>query len=291
MRLFDLHCDTLTRGVRCRAPFAEWIQTYAAFIPEGMSGACALAHYESLIATAHRWARESPSDFHLFSGTVADSGCTAVLSVENGGALADVDGIIDRFTADGIRIVGLTWNGDNAWGCGCASPHGGLTDAGSRVVSELERRGITVDVSHLSERAFWQLDAVATKPYIASHSNAAAVTPHPRNLTDDQFAAIRDRGGLVGLNVYPPFLGDDSLQAFCRHFEHFLALGGDGTVCIGSDIDGFDMPPRSMEYLLTLYEYMTAQGYAPSLIEDLFYGNARRFFDRMQEDNRKEEQL
>ncbi len=291
MRLFDLHCDTLTRGVRRCAPFAEWVQTYAAFIPDGLSNEQSLACYESLIATANRWAAESPSDFSIYDNAFARAACTAVLSVENGGALAAVENIFDRFSADGVCIVGMTWNGDNAWGSGCASAQGGLTEAGLLAVVELERRGITVDVSHLSERGFWQLAAAATKPYIASHSNAAAVTPHPRNLTDTQFATIRDRGGLVGLNVYPPFLGDDTLSAFCRHFEHFLSLGGETTVCIGSDIDGFDTPLRTAEYLLTVYEYLTAQGYDKSLIDNLFYNNARRFFDRMCEDNRKEELL
>ncbi len=281
MRLFDLHCDTLTRGERCDAPFDEWVQTYAAFIPDGLSSKRALAHYESLIATAARWECEAPTRFSRFRGTYAIDRCTAILSVENGGALASADNVFDRFTADGIAIVGLTWNGVNAWGHGCGSPHGGLTDAGARAVCELESRGITVDVSHLSEHGFWQVDTVATRPYIATHSNMAAVTPHPRNLTDDQVRAIRDRGGLVGLNVYPPFLGDHSPQAFCRHVEHCWSLGGEKTVCIGSDIDGFDSPSISMEYLLTLYEYMTAQGYDSALIEDLFYGNARRFFDRM----------
>ncbi len=288
MRLFDLHCDTLTRGARGVAPCADWVQTYAAFLPDGLSGEEALSHYDSLMATAARWQEES-SAFHVFRGAFSPRGCTAILSVENGGMLADVPYVFDRFSVDGIAIVGLTWNGVNAWAHGCGSPHGGLTPAGVQAVRELERRDMIVDVSHLSERGFWQLDAVATQPFIATHSNMASVTPHPRNLTDEQFAAIRDRGGLVGMNVYPPFLGDDSPQAFCRHVERCWSLGGEKTVCIGSDVDGFDTPPISMSYLSTLYEYMTAQGYDSALIEDLFYENARRFFDRWCD--RKEERV
>lgn len=288
MRLFDLHCDTLTRGVRGVAPCADWVQTYAAFLPDGLSGEEALAHYDSLLATATRWETES-SDFRIFRGEFSLRGCTAILSVENGGMLADVEDVFERFSAHGIAIVGLTWNGVNAWGHGCGSPHGGLTRAGLRAVCELERRGIVVDVSHLNECSFWELAAAAAKPFVATHSNMAAVTPHPRNLTDEQFIAIRDSGGLVGLNVYPPFLGEHSPQAFCRHVEHCWSLGGERCVCIGSDIDGFDTPPIVLDYLSTLYQYMTAQGYDSALIEDLFYKNARRFFDRMCD--RKEEQL
>lgn len=288
MRLFDLHCDTLTRGVRGDAPCADWVQTYAAFLPDGLSGEEAERQYQALVATAVRWDAEQ-TDFHMYRGALAPHGCTAILSVENGGMLADMPGVFDRFSADGIAIVGLTWNGVNAWGHGCGSPHGGLTPTGLRAVCELEQRGIVVDVSHLNERGFWQLAAVAEKPFIATHSNMAAITPHPRNLTDEQFAVIRDSGGLVGLCVYPPFLGEDSPQAFCRHVEHCWSLGGQKTVCIGSDIDGFDTPPISSIYLSTLYEYMTAQGYDSALIEDLFYENARRFFDRVCD--RKEERL
>lgn len=274
--------------MRGAAPCTEWVQTYAAFLPDGLSGEAAQRHYDNLIATAARWGAES-TDFCIFRGEFSPRGCTAILSVENGGMLADAANVFDRFSADGVSIVGLTWNGVNAWGHGCGSPHGDLTRAGSSAVRELERRGIIVDVSHLNERCFWQLDALASAPFIATHSNMAAVTPHPRNLTDEQFVAIRDRGGLVGLTVYPPFLGEHSPQAFCRHVEHCWSLGGERTVCIGSDIDGFDTPPIAMSYLATLYEYMTAQGYDSVLIEDLFYENARRFFERPCD--RKEERL
>ena len=277
VRLFDLHCDTLTRGERRLAPFDEWVQTYAAFLSDGMAGDEAWAHYERLVSLAERW-REEKTDGH-----------TMLLSVENGGMLSSDDGVFDRFSADGVVMAGLTWNGDNPWGGGCRSVHGGLSADGSRAVHELEKRGITVDVSHLGERAFWQVDAVATAPYVASHSNASSVTPHPRNLTDEQFSAILDRGGLVGLTVYPSFVGDHSPQAFCRHVEHFWSLGGEKTVCIGSDIDGFDTPAVTADYLAVIYEYMTARGYASSLIEDLFYNNAYRFF--FGAPDRKEEEL
>lgn len=277
MRLFDLHCDTLARGVRQQTPFDPWVQTYAAFIPDGMSSTDASAHYERLTTLYRQW-RDDPSCDH-----------TTLLSVENGGMLSFCESVFDRMAADGVVMAGLTWNGDNPWGGGCHSACGELTVDGLRAVRELQRRNITVDVSHLSERGFWQVDAIATAPYVASHSNAAAVTPHPRNLTDEQFIAIRDRGGVVGLTVYPPFIGNHSPQAFCYHAEHFWSLGGEKTVCIGSDIDGFDMPPVTASYLAEIYEYMTAQRYPSSLIEDLFYNNAYRFFFGAQD--RKEEKL
>lgn len=277
MRLFDLHCDTLTRGEWHSSAFDAWVQTYAVFLPDGIASDEAWLRYERLSALARRW-RDMYSDRQGM-----------LLSVENGGMLAKRDDVFERWSTDGVRMVGLTWNGANPWGGGCHSERGELTADGVCAVRELERRGITVDVSHLGERGFWQCDLLATAPFVASHSNAAAVTPHPRNLTDAQFAAIRDRGGLVGLTVYPPFVGDCSPQAFCRHAEHFWSLGGECTVCIGSDIDGFDTPPVTNAFLAELYEYMTARGYSSSLIEDLFYNNAYRFF--FGEQNRKEEEL
>ena len=117
-----------------------------------------------------------------------------------GGRLERVQDLKDR----GVAMLTLTWNGENELGRGVLSPGDtGLTPFGRRAVRALERAGIVVDVSHASPELFWDVAELAERPIVASHSNAKAVCGHPRNLTKEQFLAIRDRGGLVGLNFLP----------------------------------------------------------------------------------------
>jgi membrane dipeptidase len=107
----------------------------------------------------------------------------------------------------GLRLIGPTWNDANWAADGAMEPRAaGLTKAGKKLVAECERLGILLDVSHLSERAFWDLAESATKPFFASHSNVFALREHPRNLKDDQIRAILAVDGLVGLSFVPWFL-------------------------------------------------------------------------------------
>lgn len=300
MRLFDLHCDTLGVGYHrgasihkqdgsidlCRgAAFRPWIQAFAAFLPDGLTPAGAWQEYIGLRDTARRWEREYTGDFQIIRTPeeveCAFNGCRCMLTVENAGVLGADLARLDRLQADGVRMAGLTWNGDNPWASGCAGdPNGGLTDVGRRAVGRLERLGITVDVSHLNETGFWQVARMAKSPIVASHSNAYAVCPHPRNLTDDQFRAIQDSGGLVGINLYPPFLGGEGLSAVERHIAHFISLGGEKTLCFGADFDGMTPPAdwNGVAVMSKIWEHLKERGYTLDFLEDLFYNNAYRFF-------------
>ncbi len=300
MRLFDLHCDTLGLGYHhgasiekqdgsidlCRgAVFNPWIQAFAAFLPDGLTPAEAWQEYIGLRDTARCWEREYPGAFRsIHSSQDIDSprvGCHCMLTVENAGVLGSDLTRLDRLATDGVWMAGLTWNGDNPWASGCGGDqHGGLTTVGRRAVERLECLEITVDVSHLNETGFWQVAHMVKRPIVASHSNAYTVCPHPRNLTDDQFRAIRDSGGLVGINLYPPFLGGDDLPAVERHIAHFAALNGEKTLCFGADFDGMT-PPREWNGLTVMTKigtYLLECGYTLDFLEDLFYNNAYRFF-------------
>ena len=297
MKLFDLHCDTLglgyyhREGIACNSgcvSLAEgqdldrWFQTFAAFIPDGEAQPEAVCF--GLLDTARRWEAEEPERFHLLHSRreleTPFTGCTALLSVENGGMLADTIDPIGRLAERGVRMLSLTWNGDNGWASGCLGDKDrGLTPAGQEALSRMGETGILPDVSHLNERGFWQVMTLTKQPVLATHSNAAAVCPHPRNLTDDQFRTIRERGGLVGLNLYAPHLGGDGAEAFARHLEHFLALGGEKTLCLGTDLDGMPRPSiGGLSGMPGLYESLRRRGYEESLLDGLFYENARRFF-------------
>src|SRR5690606_34269437 len=120
---------------------------------------------------------------------------------------------------------------------------GGLTARGRELVAECNRLGIALDVSHLSERGFWELMERTQDAPIASHSNAKALCSHPRNLTDEQIHAIIKTGGRIGITFVPYFLragGGAAIDDVLRHLEHICSLGGAGHVAFGSDFDGID---------------------------------------------------
>ncbi len=300
MRLFDLHCDTLGLGTHGGASIAQhtgaldlhrgkgispWVQAFAAFIPDGLTPAQAFCECELLLNTALRWEKEHLHAFRIVrteDKTPEQTPlCRSLLTVENGGALGENLSLIDWLYQRHVRMVGLTWNGDNAWASGCGgTANGGLTACGKQAVHRLEQQGIVVDVSHLNTTGFWQVAEMAQRPFVASHSNAMAMCSHPRNLTDEQFLAIRDCGGLVGVNLYPAFLGGEELWDIQRHIEHFLSLDGEKTVCFGADFDGMTAPAQwnGLCVMKALWKHLYQQGYPRPLLEDIFYNNAQRLF-------------
>lgn len=214
---------------------------------------------------------------------VAQGQAAALLSIESADLLDDRIDRIETVADWGVRLMNLTWNQANLIsGSNCRESERGLTAHGRDFVRELERCGIYADVSHLSDAGFWDLARMAHRPIVASHSNARALCPHRRNLTDDMFRAIRDSGGVVGMNYYAPFVGlSGDIDALAEHIEHFLALGGEKTLCFGSDFDGCDVLVRGidgLESITYLYNALRQRGYSESLLEDLFWNNLRRLF-------------
>jgi membrane dipeptidase len=174
-----------------------------------------------------------------------------MLSMEGAEPLqGDVD-LLRLFLRLGVRALGLTWNGRNALADGVddAITGGGLTVAGRRVVAEMNRLGMLVDVSHLSEGGFWDVVSECRGPFIASHSNARAICPHRRNLSDAQLCAVAASGGVVGINFCPPFLtatGQAGISDILEHAEHMLSVMGRGHVGLGSDFDGVRQLPEGI---------------------------------------------
>ena len=211
---------------------------------------------------------------------VAAGKTAAFLSVE-GADLLDC-GIEQLQTAAGwgVRLVNMVWNHANVLGGSCADdPDRGLSPQGRDFLRELERLGVYADVSHLSDPGFWDVVRMTERPMVASHSDARALCPHRRNLTDDMFRAVRDTGGVVGLNLYRDFVGGASMDALVAHAEHFLSLGGEKTLCIGGDLDGsrtLAAGMRGMEDVPQLYRALEKRGYGKALLEDIFWNNLRR---------------
>lgn len=299
MGLFDLHCDTLCEGLKDGysllrnggavdlargGRFQPWVQAFAAWLPDDLTVSDARRRCDALLDVAERWEREeifsiirTPQDLRY-----PRSSCTALLTVENGGVLNPDAEYLRHLRGRGVRMITLTWNGDNHWGCGCFGGDRGLTAAGRRAVTTMELLGLVADVSHLNRVGFWQVAELATHPFVASHSASDEICHHPRNLTDEQFCAIRDGGGLVGLSLYPEHLGGADLETVRRHLEHFLELDGNRTLCFGADFDGMTAPPEwnGISVMNDIKQYLEQHGWSRDLLDAVFYTNARDFFLR-----------
>jgi membrane dipeptidase len=178
--------------------------------------------------------------------------------------------LVSAFHRLGLRMVGLTWNWANLAAQGAAEDTGaGLTRVGRRLVSELGRHGIMLDVSHLSPRSFWDTLERLEGPVLASHSNARRLCDHERNLDDDQIKAIAERDGLIGLNFIPLFVGEgDLLDGLAAHAAHIAGLVGARHVALGPDfIDylKYRGQPAPKDQLLAGGQSLEDLVYAPSL--------------------------
>ncbi|MGH2374221.1 MAG: dipeptidase, partial [bacterium] len=211
-----------------------------------------------------------------------DGKIAAVLSIENGDALGGDLRVLDDLYRRGVRMLGLTWNPSTALGDGAhGRQHSGLTDLGRAVIRRMDDLGIVVDVSHLSEAAFWDAVGVVRGPFIASHSNAAALYRHPRNLTDSQLRAVAKRGGIVGVNFYPGFLGAATLDRVLAHIDHMVKVMGIDHVALGSDYDGVPRVAARLDdvsKLPNLTAGLQRRGYTTEQIHKILGGNALRVF-------------
>lgn len=180
----------------------------------------------------------------------------AVLHMEGCEAIDAELAALETFYAAGLRSLGPVWSRNNIFGHGVPfaypmSPDTGpgLTEAGRRLVRECNRLGIAVDLAHITEKGFWDVARLSDQPLVVSHSNAHAITPAARNLTDKQLDAVRESKGLVGLNFAVGMLRPDGredantpIQDMVRHIDHLVERLGVEGVAIGSDFDGATIP-------------------------------------------------
>lgn len=204
----------------------------------------------------------------------------ALLSIEGAEQISD----IDEAYGQGVRIVHMTWNHDNAL-CGAAMDSGaGLTQEGKSFVLRAQQLGIMLDMSHVSECGFWDALSISTRPVIAGHSNARAVCNVTRNLTDAQFTALVKQGGGAGINLYPEFLGlGRDIDAVFAHIEHFMSLGGERAVFLGCDLDGIEQMPKGIsgvQDLGRIYEALLRHNYPERLARDIFRNNILRVMEK-----------
>ena len=316
---FDMHADTIdVLGMSSHAPYANfnnkfsgdladtnaqisanrmggvrWAQCYAIWIPDAEGDVQGdippIEWYREGVAWFKRQMEEQSDTFaqvRRFSDipSILDEGkVAAILTVENAACLDAGLEVVDEFERDGVLIAGVTWNYKNVLGSGNEHPDQGLSQLGKEYIAALEEHGIVADVSHLNEKGFWDLDKTATKPYVATHSNARSVCNHLRNLTDEQFGALTARGGVVGLNFHDGFVHEGgyayTFDELSAHVDHWLSLGGEDHIALGADRDGGDIPTwladcSAQRALFDRFE----ERFGQDITRKLFFENALRFY-------------
>jgi membrane dipeptidase len=203
---------------------------------------------------------------------------SAILTLEGTAGFGHEPALLEDLYMIGFRMVSLTWNEQNPLAGSCQTG-GGLTEIGKEFVKEAQRLGMIIDVSHLSDEAFWDIIEITESPIVASHSNSRALCDVPRNLTDDMFRNLCMTGGVAGLNQYTKFLGNEpDLDTVCDHVLHFLEMDPEGKhIALGADLDGCDELTSGFEGIQSypaLAERMLARGVSEPLIRNIFWNNA-----------------
>ena len=308
----DLHCDTLLlmqqeNRTLNNAPghinleklfkSGALLQCFAAFIPSQQTAeryGITESGWEYFLRLAALFQTETEKypDKLLPVRTMADIErnrerglVSAMLTVEDG---ACIEGDLNRLRhmyALGVRLVTLTWNYENCIGFpNSPDPdlhRKGLKKFGFETLAEMEKLGMIVDVSHLSEGGFWDVVRESKKPFVASHSCARALCDHNRNLTDEQLRTLGDRGGICGVNFYSRFLRRDAEYTenadILRHMDYIADHAGIEAVALGSDFDGIDCTLEMGDYGgMSNLEELIADRFGSSAAEKICHDNVLR---------------
>ena len=216
----------------------------------------------------------------------------AIMHLEGAEAIDPDFATLEVLHAAGLRSLGPVWSRPTIFGHGVpfrfpstGDTGPGLTDLGKELVRQCNRLNIMLDVSHLNEKGFDDLAAITDAPIVATHSNAHAICPHARNLTDRQLAVIAESDGMVGLNFATAFLSPDGrmgpnvpIDIMLRHLDHLISRLGEDRVGLGSDFDGAIVPAAIGDVggLTTLRQAMRKHGYDHSLMVKLCNSNWKR---------------
>ena len=291
MRLFDLHCDTLTEIYLKKENI--------------LSNSCNISldlteSFNSFVQVLAVWSNPKLSDDELYRNffeTLNHFKSTSFPLCENFGYIFAAEGgnligndisRIDTLYEHGVRIFTPVWSDLTQIG-GAFNTDEGLTPFGKDTVKRCLELGIIPDVSHSSDKGFfdiYELSQSFRKPFIASHSNSRAICDHKRNLTDEMAEIIIKSGGLIGISMYCPHLSDKenpTIDDIYRHVEHYLSLGGENTLAFGGDLDGTGnvMPEgiRRINDFEKIYSYLISK-LPESTVNKIMFENAHRFFEK-----------
>lgn len=305
--IFDLHCDTILacseRGLslsentlhidmkKLRA-VDNYAQCFAIFIDKQDCLKRGISPYEKYKQVLAYFRQELDKNKAQIAQAVnvqdirknrKEGKISAILTLEGGEVLEGREERLYELYRDGVRLITLTWNYENEL-ADANGGRGGLKPFGYAVLERMNELGMIVDVSHISDRSFYDIIEHSKKPVVASHSCARALCHHSRNLTDEMLCEIGNRGGVVGLNFYSRFLQIDSncatMEQVCKHAIHIADKAGIEALALGSDFDGIDCELEwqdcsGMQRLFTCME----QYFTQSDMEKICYRNAERIFE------------
>lgn len=322
MRYIDMHCDTLAEALAQKSATAEYLegtmvdvsrlkkggavaQFFAMFLPqkkeEGWFEADVMSEPEVLMEQMYEVYQNTikacgsylapARNYAELEANRREGKISAFLTIENGYLVRGKMENIKKFYDMGVRLITLTWNDPNCFGCchseNTAKMQRGLTDFGREAIRYMTDLGMLIDVSHLSDGGFSDVAEHARdvgKPFVASHSNCRALCPATRNLTDEMIHILADCGGVAGLNFEPTFLNEDRsdkqsrIERMCDHVLHMIDKGGVECVGIGTDFDGISgqFEIEDCTKMPKLFETLHGRGLSWDMIDKIAYENVAR---------------
>ncbi|MGJ9457911.1 dipeptidase [Oceanobacillus sp. CF4.6] len=297
----SLHIDIpkLQEGGLDAAFFAAYTTDYYGNNPRNISRTLALLN-------ALYWTEQNNhNQFQIASTsmeimkTINSGKIAAIPTIEGAYSLEEHNAIelLHQYDDLGVKAIGFNWNYSNALGEGAdrvygdpakTPSQGGLTSLGAEVVKEMNKMGMVIDVSHMSEGTFWDVLEVTEAPIMATHSGVNTLKNHQRNLNDEQLIALSKNGGIVGIVFYPVFLTDEP-EAYVTdvvdHIDYAVNLIGIDHVAIGSDFDGSDMPKdiHDATDLYKITDELINRGYSNEEVEKLLGENTLRLLMDVEE--------
>ena len=226
---------------------------------------------------------------------------SAILTLEDGGVVFSNLAMLRNYYRLGVRMITLTWNYENGIGYPNVASNTfanykkvdtsqqidtvhGLTEFGKKYIQEMERLGIIIDVSHLSDAGFWDVVNLCHKPFVASHSNARSVCEVARNMSDDMILALKEKGGVMGINFCSDFLAKESetsyIEDMVKHILYIKDLAGIDVIALGTDFDGIccKLEIENCSQIQKLNKALVQAGLTEEEIEKIYYKNALRVF-------------
>jgi len=330
VKFFDAHCDTAKKVLDGGADFFDPAggghvslpgmleaglrgQIFAVFVLSRNHPGEERARAEEMISAVYRLAEESQGRLEVVTTSeglrksFSGGPIAALIGLEGADPLEGEAENLRYFFQLGVRNLIPAWLDDPFSGTAFGSDRF-LTPEGEKLVQLAEELGVMVDVSHLSDPAFWRTLEVTEKPLIASHSNCRALCPSPRNLADDMIRDLADRGGVMGINLSPSFLDPEYHQRtrplvkkflqpelpeelqriprpepewIVRHVLHAIKVGGEDVIGLGGDLDGISSTPRGIETVADYALLLERAGLAPCQVEKVCYRNFLRIFSEV----------
>ncbi|MGI6608365.1 MAG: dipeptidase [Erysipelotrichaceae bacterium] len=315
MRIIDLHCDTVTKiyndgqslyDNNCHLSIKKMLQAdymmqcFAVFVHLKDTDSPYLQclkfidHFKKEMENNKNYIRQVYCYDDLIKN-IDDNVLSALLTVEEGATIEGDLKKLENLYDSGVRMMTLTWNFENEIGhpnhmadseSWKEEIEKGLTDFGKEVVRKMNELGMIIDVSHGSDKLFYDVIELSDKPIVASHSNSREVYYCPRNLTDEMLLKLKKNGGVTGINYCPSFVSKeadiDQIPMIVKHIRHIVDVAGIETVALGSDFDGIETPTTLSDCskMTLLTHALRNEGFSEDDIDKIYYKNFLRVFSK-----------